>query len=348
MTPTPDTSRPSRRPGRAAAALGLAALAATLPPAAPAAENGERWEITSTMSMPGMAMPARTQATCSAPRNDGAPPMGDDGQCTMQEVQRTGNTLRFKTRCRSGDTGSGELVYKGRDAYVGTIQVTHEGQTMTMKLEGRRLPGTCDPDAQARQANAQADAVRAQAAGAMAQVCGGAVDNLQPQILQQRDLCEPRYKTAFCEKLQSPDGFAMLAKRNHGMPSPNELDTAGSFCGTPVPALRTRLCDDAEKAERLGFLADACAGEGRWGLAIAQRECAGRGVSSPVAPKYREFCSAYAGRLPAATGTAAAPAAAPAASAASASAVQTAKDLAKDKAGEAIDAGKKLLKGLFN
>jgi hypothetical protein len=316
--------------------LGLVALPIPLP--VQAAADGERWEITSSMSMAGFSMPASTRSVCTARGGDGAAPMGDDGRCTMKDVQRSGNTMRWKAVCKEG-SGTGEITYQGRESYTGTMVITTDGQTATMKLAGKRLPGSCDPAEAGRAAQAQLAAIRGQNEQATAQLCGGAVRDMHPDTLQVGNMCDAHYKSDFCKNLGTPDGFAMLAARSHGAPAGvgTELDKAGTMCAVAIPALRTRLCTQADKQESLDFLASACLGDGKYGQRIAARECAGRGYTSPAAARYRDFCSAYVGR-----GLARAPAdtAAPAPTSAG--------QEAQDKAREALDMGKKLLKGLFN
>jgi hypothetical protein len=51
---------------------------------------------------------------------------------------------------------------------------------------------------------------------------------------------------------------------------------------------------NADKNESLVFLARQCPVQAQ---PIAQRECAGRGYTTPPAAKYRDFCSNYAGKL---------------------------------------------------
>jgi hypothetical protein len=305
-----------------------------------AAADGERWEVTTSMSMAGFSMPATTRSVCTPRGSDAAAPMGDDGQCTMKDVQRSGNTVRWKAFCKEG-SGTGEMTYQGRESYTGTMVITTNGQTATMKLAGKRQPGSCDPAEAGRAAQAQIAAIRGQNERVTAQLCEGAVRDMRPETLQVGKLCDAHYKSEFCKNLALPDGFATLAGRSRGAPSGagTELDKAGTLCAVEIPALRNRLCTQAEKQETLNFLASACLGEGKYGQRIAERECAGRGFTSPAAAKYRDFCSAYVARgLARAPAEAAPPAPAPA----------NPGQEAKDKALEALDKGKNLLKGLFN
>ena len=323
-------------------------------PASAQKEPGDHWEVTTQMSMMGMSMPGQTTKVCAA-RN--AVPVGDDGKCETYDVKQTPASVSWKTRCKGNPptSGSGEITYQGRDRYTGTILMTMGKDTMTMKLTGRRL-GECDAGENKRMAAAaQQQMAAGQKAGAeaMAKACADAVANMQPMLLkpEMNAGCSPKHREEFCARFKQPDGFAKVpATRTAGMAP---MDDAGKLCGVQPDALRASLCKNAEAEETMGFLASSCVGYGNppWGAKIAARECAGRSFSSPAAPKYRSFCSAYARRnlmkgnaqaeeaadapapAPTATRTAPPPAQEPAAQ------PQPAED--------ALSKGKALLKGLF-
>jgi len=300
-------------------ALALA-LSAALPAAAQTREPGDLWEVTSEMSMSGMPagmnMPQRPPQRICRARNSDKPPVGDnDGRCEMYDSKRTGNAFSWKMRCEGNppSTGTGEMTYEGRDSYKGAMTLNVSGQTMAIKLVGKRV-GECDGGESKRQVAAvqqQAAAAQQQATDARAMQCKGAVDSMMPYLLRAETglQCDPKYKTDLCRKLQTPEGFSAVAPRAPsqvaGMGS-GDLKEIGEFCGANVTDLRVRLCKRADEQETLDFLASSCLGYTRidgsasakpadsFGSVIIARECAGRTFSSPPAQQYRSFCSAAA------------------------------------------------------
>jgi len=113
-----------------------------------AKDPGEKWEVTSQMSMEGMpmAMPARTSTVC-APKEWKEPPAGsDEGQkCQTSDFKVVGTKATWKVTCAGPPamTGEGEITRESADAYSGTIKFTSEGSSITIKLRGKRL-GTCE------------------------------------------------------------------------------------------------------------------------------------------------------------------------------------------------------------
>jgi hypothetical protein len=336
-------------------ALLVCALAATAAWAQPASEPGDLWEDTTETAMSGMpaGMAGRplTHRRCS-PRNSDALPMADQsGGCEMTDVRRSAKGMAWKMRCQGNPpmTGSGEISYEGRDRYTGAWTMDTAGRTMTMKMSGRRI-GECD----ASEARRQLAAVKQQVAAGQRQVddyntmqCKSGVDNLmsQPLRAESQHGCGAKYKADFCRRLQTPEGFAMVAPRapstiaGYGS---GDLKEGAEFCGTNHEEISARVCRNAEEQESLEVLSAGCVARG-YGRALVVRECAGRNFSSPPAEKYLRFCGTVAANDPSlsaprlvkvssTTGTDPAPAAA-----SSAPSVKQ----------EAIEKGKQLLKGLF-
>jgi hypothetical protein len=124
--------------------LALAALVTTAhadPPAA--AADGELWEVTSQMSMPGFAMPAQTQRACT-PKDSQEPPGAVEPGCTMRDVKVTGNKTSWRVECTGPHamSGTGEIIRSSADAYTGTMRFSSPDGAMTTKLSGRRV-GAC-------------------------------------------------------------------------------------------------------------------------------------------------------------------------------------------------------------
>jgi hypothetical protein len=301
-------------------AMPALALSVALSAAAQPKEPGDLWEVASEMSMAGMPagmqMPQRPPQRICRARNTDTPPVADnDGQCELYDVQRSANSFAWKMRCQGNppSTGTGEMTYEGRDSYKGTINMAVGGQAMTMKLTGKRV-GECDATESKRQVAAvqqRAAAAQQQAADAFAAMCKGAVDTMMSQSLRPESgyKCDAKYKADFCSRLQTPEGFAIVAPRRPsqvaGLQS-GDLKEASEFCGANGDAIRLRLCKHADEQESLDFLASSCLGYARatgtpatkpgdsFGSTVVARECAGRTFSSPPAQQYRTFCSAAA------------------------------------------------------
>jgi len=256
--------------------------------AAMAAEPGHLWQVDTTMEMSGMKMPGQSHQVCAPVDAEGPETLsGGDDKCKMSNVRRSPGKFSWDVTCPDG-SGSGEMIYQGRDAYTATMTMMADGRTMKMVTQGKRM-GDCD----ASQMKKQVAAVQAQANQGMAQACAGMVDALLPGNLQTYD-CAPKYKTELCAKFQTKAGFSEVASRQAtGQPmlDSGTLPEVARFCGVDGEAMRTKLCSEANRSQDLDFLGKSCPGERQ---AIAQRECAGRGFTSPPAERYRDFCGNYA------------------------------------------------------
>lgn len=306
-------------------------FALLMPSFSHAAEPGDLWDTTIEIKGGGMSLPARKQQICTPRGVEGPEAMSaEDNRCQMTDIQRSPGRFSYKVSCPDG-SGTGEMIYQGKDSYTSTMTMTTQGQTMTMKTQGKRV-GDCDASAQKK----QFAAAQAQAASAMAQTCAAAVESLNPQMLDPAMglNCDAKYKQQLCNKFGTPAGFDVVADRSASaasMPaglSIGTLNEVGAFCGTDVADLQAKLCKTAESKEDLTFIGKHCP---VIAAPIAQRECAGRNFTSPPAEKYREFCYAYARDVMQGEGDAAA--------AAEGAAAPSAKDLVKQ--------GTQRLKGLF-
>lgn len=320
------------------ARLGLACTL-ILTAAAFANEPGEMWEITNSMEMSGMSMPARTNQVCQAinPANRQVPGANDAEDCKLIDHKVVGSTTKWTASC-----GTGEITYDGNKSFHGVMNVNHDGERMTMKMSGRNLGTACDADAVRKQANA----AMAQGAAMLDQTCKSAVDSMAAYTLDPQSgmQCDPKYTKQFCERLRTEAGYDKFAQQvdfNSAANTPMSPSHAASLCGLAVTgansidSVRAGLCSSALASESLNFLGRNCAPEGK---ALAMRECAGRGFTTPVADKYKDFCTAYArhGLLAGAPPSGDDAAANPAAPA-----------QPETKTDTAIKAGKKALKGLI-
>jgi hypothetical protein len=265
---------------------------AGLPFAASHAAPGDLWEISTEMQGGGMSLPGMTQKVCTAKGAEGPEAMtGGDNRCQMTDIQRSPGRFSYKVSCPEG-SGTGEMVYNGRESFQSTMTMTTDGQTMTMKTKGRRL-GDCDTAAQER----QMAAIQAQSAAALEQTCASAVEQMNPMMLDPKMgmNCDPKFRQQLCARLETRAGYDLVASRQGvqvpaGMTVGNLNEVAG-FCGADTGAIQARLCTEASGAEDFGFIGRYCPAIAQ---EIAKRECAGRNFTTPPAEKYRDFCYTYA------------------------------------------------------
>lgn len=315
------------------AVLVLAVLASS----AGAEEPGNLWEVTTSMEGAGMKMPGQTQQVCAPVNAEGPEAMSaEDNRCQMTDIRRSPGKFSYKVQCPDG-SGTGEMTYQGKDSYTQVMTMTMDGETMKMSTQGRRI-GPCD----ASKVKKQIAGIQAQAAAGMAQACGSLVEQMMPGQLASME-CDPKYKKQLCDRFGTRDGFRMAASRQpmgEPMMDSGTLPEVAKYCGVQAEQVRERLCNDANKAGDLDFIGAQCPALAQ---PIAQRECAGRGFTTPPAEKYRDFCSNYArGMMDGGSSDAAASDAQPGTPAAT---PET--PAAKPTADDVLKEGAKRLKGLF-
>ncbi|HUL68669.1 MAG TPA: DUF3617 family protein [Gemmatimonadales bacterium] len=128
-------------------AVALVPVPAPSDEAAPAKEPGEKWEVTTQMTMEGMpmAMPPHTSTVCS-PKEWTQPPAGDQGQkCTYTDFHMEGNKATWKVSCAGPPamTGDGEITRDADGSFKGAMNFTSEGNKITIKMNGKKV-GTCE------------------------------------------------------------------------------------------------------------------------------------------------------------------------------------------------------------
>lgn len=118
------------------------------------AEQGEFWEVTQKMEMPGMpmAMPETTIKLC-LPKGSASDPrqsMRDpQGQCEMTDIVTQGAKTTWKVRCDQGGevmTGTGEVT-SSPESYQGVMHMAGNSGgmaiNMTQHYRGKKLGGSC-------------------------------------------------------------------------------------------------------------------------------------------------------------------------------------------------------------
>jgi hypothetical protein len=129
---------------RLAPLAALAAAGAVPPLVAADTVPGDRWEITSQMSMEGMpmAMPTNKVKVCT-PKTWTQPPTAAEDQmhCTNSDFAIDGDKATWKVTCAGPPamTGEGEIIRDGEDTWSGTIKFSSSEGAMSMKISGKKL-----------------------------------------------------------------------------------------------------------------------------------------------------------------------------------------------------------------
>ncbi len=135
--------------------LSVAASVAFLTLALPTmATEGEWWEMTINMEMPGMpagmaGMSGGGQAVkfCMLKGQEGKPVKSKGKEdCAISNQKQSGNTLSFNMKCTGKDamTGSGELT-NTPNSFHQKIKMRSGGVDMSMVSTGKRIGGACKP-----------------------------------------------------------------------------------------------------------------------------------------------------------------------------------------------------------
>ena len=333
-------------------------------------ESGERWRVTSSLSMGSMVMPSQTAEVCTARRADAAP-VKTESNCQITENKRVGNKQTMKMHCTGAHPADGtlEIVYDRSDHYHGQMLMTSQEGQMTMNMEGEKLAGTCDPNAKRQQAEAMAAQAKAQSVQNTKEACAASVKGLETSafvgpIAACKDSESVR---AYCEHARTVEGFSTLSSREQSdaavqnMPVEmresmgHPLAASAKLCSFDVSQLRSKLCAGADGRSQAAFVVEQCPAQAR---TLAQRECSGREQSSISSSPYGEFCGRYAAQQartnPTASATSTTAASTPAANQPGASNAPQAPsstspvDQAKNAASSAVSKGTGLLKGLFS
>lgn len=279
------------------------ALAALLPLAlaqvatAQAPTPGERWRTTMSMEAMGMKMPGMTTEVCS-PKGaaDAPPPTNPD--CTSSNQRRKGNTFTFDMQCKDGTTGTMEMTQESPTKWSSKMLAnTKEGQ-MTMLMRSEKLPGECDASEMERKMNKMI----AQGNAQQAKACMDGAKGLSVQLfVGSAAACKDKASIdAFCGQAKSMKGYNTLARQQrmstgrYGANAPPAYRTVvadtGQLCGFAPETVRKQYCSTAQGKKEWTFFAEECP---ELANPLGQRECAGRDFTTPVAPAYTDFCSAW-------------------------------------------------------
>lgn len=122
-------------------------LAAPLCAADGPARDG-KWQVTTTMEMPGIPVriPPVTVTVCITKDDLKDPEKSvpkQNADCKLSDYKLDGNTVTWAVRCdgRTKGSGKGSITYTD-NAYTGSMEMNMDGQSMKAKYAGKRL-GEC-------------------------------------------------------------------------------------------------------------------------------------------------------------------------------------------------------------
>ncbi len=225
--------------------VGLA-LVLLLPLSCIAADDGELWEVTSQMNIPGMpagmaGMGQAPQRVCTGkdPKQD-ATKRPDMKDCKVTDFKQTGPRMTMTLNCPRGQAVIDQTFNAARTEYKGSMKMTGKDGEMVINTSGRKL-GTCDTAQATRERDDKVAKMKAQGAAATAAA------NQQMAEAQKQT-------TATITKACNEATAAMNASKFPACYNPRDPMTKSAMCTDPqvrnsfVPPAGKTVCD-AKKAE---------------------------------------------------------------------------------------------------
>jgi hypothetical protein len=274
--------------------IAIAAFGLLLPLTGLAADDGELWEVTTQMNIPGMpagmaGMGGGAQRVCTGkdPKED-ATRRPDMQKCKVVDLKQTATRMTLTMSCPDGQAVIDQTYNAARTEYKGTMTMKSKDGDMVINTAGRKV-GTCDVQ-QARKSREEKSAkmkgeMEAQIAAGQRQqaesqrqmnaqlvkMCDESVasmdarrfpgkEHLKNMPAEARTACDTR-RSDYCKKLQTEAGFSQAARLQENMPA------AGTLCAVQPAKLQATLCSGALKNESLNFLARQCPAEAKQGAA---------------------------------------------------------------------------------
>ena len=282
------------RPFLVAALLSLAIAQVSV---AQAPTPGERWCTTMSMEAMGMKMPGQTTEVC-APKNASNSPPVDNDQCQGTNPRQKGKTLIVDMVCKNGMTGTMEMTQESPTRWNSRMVAnTREGQ-MTMVMNSEKLPGECDASEMERKVNKMIkQGNEQQAAACLDAARSGNVQMFVGEVASCKDKASI---DAFCGNAKTAKGYNAMSRQQRmatgraasTVPAAyrNAIASTGKLCGFAPETVRKQLCSASQSKKEWTFFAEECP---ELADPIGKRECVGRDFTTPVAPAYTEFCSAW-------------------------------------------------------
>jgi hypothetical protein len=305
----------------AATVVALAAAVFGMPQRSFAAQDGELWEVTTQMNVPGMpagAMGSSTAKFCRGgdPRQDAAR-QPDTKDCKVEKLEQSATHLTMTLSCPQGRMTLDQTYNAARTSYKGTMRMTSKEGEMVMNTAGRKV-GTCDAqqarrEREERVATAKSDAARYQAQAAaqrkqseasQIQACQKALDAMDFRRFGQysRESCaegsqlrgimmgDDGQKKVFGSCCAKVSDFCSRLQTEEGFLKAKGDEQAAASCGLSGAQIKAKLCPRAAEKQSLAFLGHYCPVEAK---PLAQQHCAGRDYTSAQTGRFGEFCRAY-------------------------------------------------------
>jgi hypothetical protein len=275
-------------------------------------EPGVWWEQTIQMEMPGlpMKMPAMKQKVCVSKNGMSEPPQDSkDQSCKVTDQKQDGQKMTWKTECKDGTTGEGEIV-QGKDKYDGTlIQHSKQGD-MTAKISAKLVGGDCDAAATRKQVAAikkqQAD-TKKQMDESQEQSCEKYAQDVELRLFSgpMAPCKKPDQLAQACARISTREGYYVFKDKAS---DPEVLRIAKESCKRDPEKIRGDLCQKAASevkssnvaakksrgtvnpSDPLDFMAANCPDETQ---VYAKEVCAGRSFTG-MPDNIRPICVKYA------------------------------------------------------
>ncbi|HZE61600.1 MAG TPA: DUF3617 family protein [Burkholderiales bacterium] len=227
----------------------ILALLAMLPIApAHAANDGELWESTVQMNIPGMpaGMGARKQQVCTEKGDVKKAAQKGNEKCKVTDVKESGNKTTMTMQCPEG-TAVMEWNYNAAHTeYTGSMKMKTKDGDMAMTMAGKKI-GACD--AQAETAKRDESTKKALAAGAAQQAEMNRLfaQGRQKRLTEMKTACEEGLKTMDYQKFVGP---LCLGKQTAGSMEchPEQIADAKSRELVALPPEGKTFCE-AKKTE---------------------------------------------------------------------------------------------------
>ena len=258
--------------------------------------SGELWDMTTRMEMAGMPGQSFTNQVCMKKGQTQPDKMSQDKNCKVADMRTVGNKTTWKIECAGRDpmTGEGEVT-RTRDSMDGRMRMQgkrgNESFDMTTVMQGR-LVGTCDAEAQNRQAQAAMAAGTAQ----MAQMCRESMDKYMTMMFEGENAVCKAQRAEYCarvtkvsQSMRKPAGYRN-AMKNDGLRGQG-FDQAGKACGVDAASVTADACKSAMGGRDWPFVADYCPADAQ---AVAAEHCAGRKYTAVMASEYKAVCQQFA------------------------------------------------------
>lgn len=251
------------------------------------AAPGEYWEITAQMEVPGMpfGMPAQKSKVCLPKGGESDPnrTQDKDSKCNFTDVQRSGNTVKFKGTCINGHGDkmnvSGETTHDS-NSFKTKMKMSGESQgrpmNMSMNSSGKRVGGSCDSEEMAKKMQAQGEAARMQSANAKQDLQAHACDTTKSDQLLMAGgyyggaapLCTN--KREYCQAVQNkvthePNAYEQLANQEEqrkkfaaqGVKGTEETSVM-HICGLNLASMKKSVCKNSVHRGPADFLDKNC------------------------------------------------------------------------------------------